>query len=44
MSSAINWAAAQARSADAKRLEAAPASHPFSLFVALTSRNKKRHR
>jgi hypothetical protein len=44
MSSPISWEAAQARMADAKRLEAAPTSHPFSLFVALTSRNRKRHR
>jgi hypothetical protein len=43
MSSAINWEAAQARHADAKRQDAAPTAHPFALFVALTSRRKKRH-
>lgn len=44
MTSAINWEAAQARHADARRQDAAHTAHPFALFVALTSRTKKRHR
>ena len=43
MSSSINWEAALARSAEARRLEAAPNAHPFALFVALTSRKKRHH-
>ena len=43
MSSAISWEAAQARRADAKRLESAPKSNPFPLFSARKSLNKKRH-
>ncbi|HEX2233129.1 MAG TPA: hypothetical protein VHG69_07170 [Thermoleophilaceae bacterium] len=44
MSSPINWATAQARSAEAKRLDSAPNAHPFALFVELTSRVRRRHR
>jgi hypothetical protein len=43
MNSPINWAAAQARSAEAQRLDSAPGAHPFALFVELTSRIRKRH-
>ena len=43
MSSSINWEAALARRADARRQDTPPTAHPFALFVALTSRHKKRH-
>ena len=44
MSSAINWEAALARRADAKRQDAAPTARPFARFAAQISRSKKRHR
>jgi hypothetical protein len=44
MSSAINWEAALARRADAKRQDAARIAHPFARFAALISRANKHHR
>lgn len=44
MSSAINWEAALARRADAKRQDAARIDHPFARFASLISRTSKRHR